>query len=323
MKKRFAITLIISVVFLLVANYCVYWHRYLNEPVSDHDIHFVMQKNGSIASLAIALKQDAHLSHPVYFELYARAMGDVKRLRYGEYEFPAGSNLKQILYRVTHGKIAYHAFTLVDGWNIYDVMMALDRSPALSHKLTGLSPTMVAEAMRIPYRTPEGMLYPETYYYTLGTSDLTLLTRAYTKMQSHLATLWSKRQPGLAYNNTYQALIVASMVEKEASKSNELPKVAGVILNRLKVHMPLQIDSTVIYGLQPGFDGHLTRPDLRFNTPFNSYVHYGLPPTPISMPGLDAISAVLHPAKTKAMYFVAKGDGYHQFSTSLAISEKR
>ncbi len=184
--------------------------------------------------------------------------------------------------------------------------------------MKGLSLAQVAKRLNLPHPSPEGLLFPDTYFFTLDTPDTEILSRAVEEMRNYLQEQWPRRARGLPYRSPYQALIVASMVEKETALPREMPIIAAIILKRLKIWMHLQIDSTVIYGLEPHFSGNLTINDLKKKTPYNTYTKYGLPPTPIAMPSALAIHAALHPAKTPYLYYVAKGDGSHQFSVTLA-----
>jgi UPF0755 protein len=268
--------------------------------------------------LAHDLQQHADLKYPTLFRILVRLRGEDHKLQAGEYLFLAGSTTLAVLDQVVHGKVMYHAFTIVNGWNYYQVMRAIEKNSAIKHTLLGLNAQAVAKQMHLTFKTPEGLLFPETYYYTRGTTDLAILQRAYQAMQKYLQPAWQNRATRLPYKNSYTALIVASMLEKETSLPQEKPIIAAIILKRLQEWMPLQIDATVIYGMGKDYQGNLTRTDLRKATPYNTYVHYGLPPTPIAMPGASSIQAALHPAVTDKLYFVAKKDGSHVFSKTLA-----
>jgi UPF0755 protein len=193
----------------------------------------------------------------------------------------------------------------------------LDGHPALKHDSTGLSEVQILQRLGIDKASAEGLFFPDTYIFAVSSSDLALLKQAYARMQTKLQALWEERAPGLPLRNPYEALIFASIVEKETGRNDERELVAAVFINRLKRGMRLQTDPTVIYGLGPAFDGNLRRRDLLADNSYNTYTRYGLPPTPIAMPGEAAIRASLNPAQSPALYFVARGDGSHQFSSNL------
>ncbi len=185
------------------------------------------------------------------------------------------------------------------------------------HDSTALSDAQILERLGVDRKSPEGLFFPDTYYFAVDSSDLALLKQAYLRMQSKLEALWTQRAPGLPLNNAYEALILASIVEKETGRNDERELVAAVFINRMKRGMRLQTDPTVIYGLGPTFDGNLRRRDLQTDNSYNTYTRYGLPPTPIAMPGEASIRATLNPARSQVLYFVARGDGSHQFSSNL------
>jgi UPF0755 protein len=322
-KKRKLHFLILILIIISIIAFTVKWVRFENRPIILNDgLTYVVEPGTNIVQLASDLEKYGDLKNTFFFELYARLSGAASELKAGEYYLKGNSTPSQVLATLVSGKIVYHPFTLVNGWNIYDVIKVMNQDPDLIHNLKGKTPKEIAKAMHLKYSSPEGLLYPDTYYFTLHTTESSLLNRAYKKMNRYMNTVWPKRARGLPYHNQYQALIVASMVEKESAVVKERPIIADVILKRLKMWMPLQIDSAVIYGLEPHFSGNLTRSDLQRKTPYNTYTRYGLPPTPIAMPGPVAIQAALHPVKTKALYFVAKGDGSHEFSSTLEAQKK-
>jgi UPF0755 protein len=218
---------------------------------------------------------------------------------------------------MAEGCVVQHMFTLVDGWTFAQVRAALAQAPKLRHTLQNLSDAQVAQRLGIDEPNPEGWLLPQTYAYVLGDSDLDVLRRAHAAMQRTLAADWAARAPGLPLRTPYQALILASIVEKESALASERPRIAGVFVRRLEIGMKLQTDPSVIYGLGAAYHGDITRKDLETDTAYNTYTRYGLPPTPICMPGAPALQAALHPAPGKALYFVARGNGTHQFSDTL------
>ena len=206
----------------------------------------------------------------------------------------------------------------IEGQTFFEMRKVLDEHPAVKHDSKDLSEAEILHAVGAVENKAEGMFFPDTYLVIPGTSDLRLLKRAYAAMQSNLTSAWESRDEDLPYADSYQALIMASIIEKETGQASERPLIASVFINRLKQRMLLQTDPTVIYGMGPRFDGNLRKVDLQQDTPYNTYTRAGLPPTPIAMPGLAAIKAAMNPAPSNAIYFVAKGDGSHEFSENLA-----
>ncbi len=207
--------------------------------------------------------------------------------------------------------------TLVEGWTLEQVITAAETNPYLLHDIEKLSKNEFSTRLGSTQANFEGMLFPDTYLFAAGISDVTLLKKAYTQMQRTLNLLWEKRAPNLPYTTPYSALIVASLIEKETAKPDERARVGGVILRRLEKKMPLQIDAAVIYGLGKAYTGKIMQSQLKVNTPYNTYLHKGLPPTPIALPSLASIIAALHPTSETALYYVARGDGSHEFSDTF------
>ncbi len=315
--KRFFSQLITSTIILLLMV-VILWAFFLRSSViKNKDFAYILKPGTTVRQLAQDLHDQAYLPYPQLFRWLAKARFDEHHLKTGSYVFPIGSTSGDILDQVVTGKIVYYPFIIVNGWTYQQVMNKLKEAPAVKQTLTNLSAQVVAQKLGDSHASLEGLLLPNTYYYTYQTTDLEILKFAYTAMQHYIQKAWAEKSNGLPYKNYYQALIVASMIEKESALAQEKPLIAAVILRRLKIGMPLQIDSTIIYGLGSQYPGYLIRRDLRFPTPYNSYIHYGLPPTPIAMPDIPAIQAALHPSQTNVLYFVAKGDGSHEFSSTL------
>ena len=287
----------------------------LNLPQQGAD--YTLRPGTTVSRLARELKQQGYLQQPLYFRLLARWDGLAKRLQAGEYHLDQGLTPRQLLQKLASGEVTSYGLTLVEGWNFRQVMAAIRSEPALKQTLEGLPDRQIMERLGFGGEHPEGRFLPDTYHFPRDTTDLAFLKRAYRAMQRLLAEEWPKREPDLPLKSPYEALILASIVEKETGLASERPEIAGVFVRRLKKGMRLQTDPTVIYGLGEGFDGNIRRRDLKRDTPYNTYLHKGLTPTPISMPGADAIRSVLHPAPGKSLYFVAKGDGSHHFSNNL------
>ena len=253
---------------------------------------------------------------------YDMATGVSRRLHVGEYQLSAGDTLISFLDRLERGDVVQRSFTLIEGWNIRELRTALARAPGLVQTLNGLNDIALMERLGRPDLHPEGWFAPDTYFYTAGESDIDILARAFTRQQTLLESAWQERDEGLPYSDAYDALIMASIVEKETGVASERPEIAGVFVQRLFKGMRLQTDPTVIYGMGESYDGNIRRRDLQQPTPYNTYVIKGLPPTPIAMPGSKAILAAVHPAETEALFFVARGDGSHKFSATLEDHEK-
>ena len=249
--------------------------------------------------------------------LYDLFTGVAQRIHVGEYRLEPEDSLLTLMTRLERGEVIQRSFTLVEGWNIHELRGALAELPGLRHDTLEWDNARLMAALGQPGMHPEGWFAPDTYFYVKGDSDLLLLERAFTRQQALLEQAWQGRDPDLPLDSAYEALILASIVEKETGVPSERPHIAGVFVSRLKKGMRLQTDPTVIYGMGADYDGNIRRRDLRTPTPYNTYVISGLPPTPIAMPGADALDAVAHPLETGDLYFVARGDGSHVFSETL------
>jgi UPF0755 protein len=251
--------------------------------------------------------------------LYAwfRLSGQDRQMRAGSYELTTGITPLRLLAKLTRGEEALRAVTLVEGWNIRQVRAALAKADMLKPDTKGLADEAFMALVGRPGVHPEGRFFPDTYTYAKGTSDVAVLKRALRAMDKRLAAAWSQRTPQVAAKTPEEALILASIIEKETGKAADRTLVSAVFNNRLRAGMPLQTDPTVIYGMGEAFNGNLRKVDLQADTPWNTYTRPGLPPTPISMPGKASLLAAVHPAPGKFLYFVAKGDGTSHFSDSL------
>lgn len=258
------------------------------------------------------------LAEPLSFELLARVLGQASDLKAGIYIIKNGTAPIDLLTQITSGTTGQAGITFIEGWTFAQMRQALNQNDAIKHMTMSETDAQILKEIGAKEMYPEGLFFPDTYYFAPNTSDREILKRAYITMQGKINKAWAEKSEGLPYQTPYQALIMASIVEKETGKASERPQIAGVFINRLKVGMRLQTDPTVIYGLGERFDGNLRKKDLLTDTVYNTYTRDGLPPTPIAMPGLGAIHAALHPALTKALYFVGKGDGSHAFSASLS-----
>ena len=251
-----------------------------------------------------------------------RWSGQARQIRAGSYEVHGGITPRQLLDKMVRGDQVLEQLRLIEGWNWRQVRAALAAAPALKPRTAAMSDAEIMAALGEPGVAPEGRFFPDTYAYSRGVSDLTVLKRAHEAMKKRLADAWSRRAAELPLKSADEALILASIVEKETGTPSDRSRVAAVFVNRLRVGMPLQTDPTVIYGLGEGFDGNLRKRDLLADTPFNTYTRGGLPPTPIAMPGAASLQAALNPAPVKALYFVSRGDGSSEFSDDLAAHNR-
>jgi len=279
---------------------------------------FELKPGTSLRAAARQLVADGVLSEPWRFELIARLRGDASSIKAGIYEVDLSLTPVELLDKITRGDVVQDQITFVEGWTLRQWREALNAHPTLRHDTQSLSDAELLDRVgAIGYANGEGLFFPDTYRFNRHGTDLDVLRQAREAMQKQLDGLWNGRAPDLPFQSPYQALILASIVEKETGIAADRPLIAAVFINRLRRSMKLQTDPTVIYGLGTCFDGNLRKGDLVRDNPYNTYTREGLPPTPISMPGLASLRATLNPPKTEALYFVARGDGTSHFSTTL------
>jgi len=277
----------------------------------------VIQAKSSLRSIANQLVAQGVLKEPWRFILLAKLLQKEQFLQAGSYTLNKNISPYQLLLSLNHGKTTQGSVTFIEGRTFSQMRQKLAINDAVKQTISNLPETEILKLIGSTYNVAEGLFFPDTFYFDRNTTDIELLKISYNAMQSKLEKAWQGRDKDLPYKNSYQALIMASIIEKETGKASERPMIAGVFINRLKMGMRLQTDPTVIYGMGLRFDGNIRKKDLSIDTPYNTYTRSGLPPTPIAMPGLASIEAALHPAKTKALYFVGKGDGSHAFSDNL------
>jgi len=251
------------------------------------------------------------------FELLARALGRERAIKAGNYQLLQPLSPLELLNKLTRGDVTQAEVRLIEGWTFSQFRGALDASPDLRHDSAGLDDTEVLGRLQAAEPHPEGLFFPDTYLFAKGSSDLAVLRRAYRAMQRHLADEWKARDANAPYQSPYEALVMASIIEKETGRAGERDLIGGVLINRLRIGMRLQADPTVIYGLGASFDGNLKRDHLADDGPYNTYTRAGLPPTPIAMPGLASLRSAMRPARTDALYYVSRGDGSSQFSRTV------
>lgn len=271
----------------------------------------------NLRSLSAMLEREGVVGNAQVFWLLGRILGKAGTLKVGVYTLDRPLTPLELYAMIQRGEVSQAMVQFIEGWNWREVRAALAAQPMLKNESASMSDTEILQAIGAGEDHIEGLLFPDTYFYAPHTSDLGVLRRAYRRQHEKLMAAWEARAPGLPYRTPYEALIMASIVEKETGVAFERPRIAGVFLNRLRLGMRLQTDPTVIYGLGERFDGNLRKVDLQHDTPYNTYTRAGLPPTPIAMPSEAAIQAALNPAKTDALYFVARGDGTHVFSSTL------
>ena len=280
-------------------------------------IDFDIEAGSRFRGVSKQLVAQEVLKESVSFELLARALDQASDLKAGIYIIKNGTTPLELIDQITSGTTGQAGVTFIEGWTFAQMRQALNENDAVKHMTMSETDAQILKEIGAQETFPEGLFFPDTYFFAPNTSDRDILKRAYTTMQNKINKAWAEKSEGLPYQTPYQALIMASIVEKETGRASERPQIAGVFINRLKVGMRLQTDPTVIYGLGEKFDGNLRKQDLLADTAYNTYTRDGLPPTPIAMPGLGAIQAAMHPAQTKALYFVGKGDGSHAFSATL------
>ena len=272
------------------------------------------------SSLKSATRQIIDAGIPISpngFNILARIYGKQTQIKAGSYELRDGATPWTLLQKITQGDFQMTEMVFIEGWNFGQMRAALDGHAHVRHDTRDMTDGEIMARLGAPGVPPEGMFFPDTYLFAKGESDLAILARAHRLMNKELESAWESRAPDLPLSSAREALVLASIVEKETGDAKERPLIAGVFVNRLRRGMRLQTDPTVIYGMGERFDGNLRRKDLESDTPFNTYTREGLPPHPIAMPGRAALRAVVSPAQTDALYFVSKGDGTHQFSRSI------
>jgi UPF0755 protein len=300
------------------------WH-FTWQPLtfSDTPHTFVLKPGSNIRTISHQMVDENILSEPWSFLIMARLSGKASNIKAGNYQFTSGMTPYQVFEMMSDGDVTQAGVTFIEGWTFRQMREALNNSEGIAHVSMELTDAQIMERIGASESNPEGLFFPDTYYFVQGMSDIDILQRAYVAMQAKLQLAWDKRAEGLPYQSSYQALIMASIIEKETAKASERPLVARVFLNRLKIGMRLQTDPTVIYGLGDKYDGSLHKVDLQTDTSYNTYTRDGLPPTPIAMPGMASIEAALNPATgSSALYFVSKRDGSHAFSNSLEDHNK-
>ena len=278
---------------------------------------FTVGQGSTLRGVARELVSKGVLDESTTFVLLGRLLGKAGAVKAGIYKLPEQITPYALIGKFARGEVLQSEITIIEGWTFAQMRAALDAHPGLRHDTAGLADAEVLDRLKAPERHPEGLFFPDTFHFNTGASDAQILGLAYQTMESRLRAAWENRDQGLPYRTPYEALIMASIVEKETGRPEDRRMIAAVFTNRLRRGMRLQTDPTVIYGLGMAFDGNLRKRNLEADGPYNSYTRSGLPPTPIALPGQASIEAVMSPAPSSALYFVARGDGTSHFSQTL------
>ncbi|WP_336366840.1 endolytic transglycosylase MltG [Marinobacter sp. C2H3] len=325
MLKKLLILLVCVAVLVAAGTGLWAWQglQTLKAPVAlTEPLLFKVPHGASFSATARRMEDEGLVADSLWLRLYGRAVPEQSRIRAGEYEFQPGMSALDMVASMVRGDVKQWQVRIIEGWTFHDMREALARSEHLAHKTRDWTDDDIMKAVGAEGEHPEGRFFPDTYLYTGGDTDLDVLKRAYQRMSTVLAEQWQNRADGLPYETPYEALIMASIVERETGVPEERNEVAGVFVRRLQKGMRLQTDPTVIYGMGDDYQGGITLRDLKTYTPYNTYRINGLPPTPIALPGKGAIHAALHPDDGNALYFVARGDGTHQFSATLKAHQQ-
>ncbi|MFC5474186.1 endolytic transglycosylase MltG [Paraherbaspirillum soli] len=311
--------LLLSVMVLggLAAAGMAYWAR---QPIFEagQPLPFTIKAGSNLSSSVQQIAGAGIDVNPDLLALLARLTNKGSKLKAGSYELKPGTTPLRLLTQLVRGEFAQESLTVIEGWTFRQMRLAVAAQSALKHDTAALSDTELLAKIAPDYRMPEGLFFPDTYLFAKGSSDLQLYKQAHALLLKHLQQAWDGRDASVPYKTPYEALIMASIVEKETGRRADRTTIAGVFVNRLKIGMLLQTDPTVIYGMGDQYRGTIHKRDLTTDTAYNTYTRPGLPPTPIALPGGESLEAAMHPAKTDALYFVARGDGSSHFSSNLS-----
>lgn len=321
MKKLLTILAVVAIAAALLSALAGLWiHRYMQQPIlMGQEITFVVEPGSGLRQVANQLHASGLISEPEFFLWYSRLLGKAAALRAGEYRISPGTSPAGLLEQLVSGEVILHSLTIVEGWTFAQMLAAVRAHPAVTPTVAGAAPESLMAALGVPGLHPEGRFFPDTYRFPRNTRDVHVLRQAFMLMQRRLDDAWAQRQSDLPLAGPYEALVLASVIEKETALDSERQQIAGVFIRRLLRGMRLQTDPTVIYGLGEAYDGNLTRRDLTRDTPYNTYTRAGLPPTPIALPGEASLLAAVQPDDGDSLYFVATGEsnGSHYFSATL------
>jgi len=314
--KKFLAAIIILALF--VSAMLAYWAHRPILAAGEPPIEFAIKPGSGVRSSADQIAEAGVPLNPTLFHLLARFSGKSTRLKAGNYELKPGTTPMTLIDQLVRGEFAQESLAIIEGWTFKQMRQAIDAHPKIRHDTAGLSDKELLAKITTEYKHPEGLFFPDTYLFAKGSSDLQIYRQAHALLQKRLEEAWSKRAASVPYKSPYEALIMASIVEKETGQKSERNMIAAVFVNRLRLGMLLQTDPTVIYGMGDRFQGNIRKKDLETDTPYNTYTRPGLPPTPIALPGAESLAAALNPATSNALYFVARGNGTSEFSNNLA-----
>ncbi|MFC3457741.1 endolytic transglycosylase MltG [Massilia haematophila] len=312
--KKIIIT--VAIVSVAAAGGFAWWSKH-PLTTAEPPIEFTITPGSGVNAAAQQMARAGVPINPFLFQVLARVTGDAGRIKAGSYELKPDTSPRRLLTQLVRGEFAQEAVTIIEGWTFRQMREAIAATRTLRHETAKLSDAELMAKISPEFKQPEGLFFPDTYLFAKGSSDMQIYRQAHQMMLNRLNAAWEKRDPNLPYKNPYEALIMASIVEKETGQKSERAMIAGVFVNRLRVGMMLQTDPSVIYGMGLRYEGKIAKKDLQTDTPYNTYTRYGLPPTPISLPGVQSIAAAMAPAKTEALYFVSRNDGTSQFSDNL------
>ncbi len=310
---------------ILFAIACGAWFMvWAGQPITSggDPIEFAITPGSGVGAASQQIAKAGVPISPLMFSMLARVTRNDSKIKAGTYELKPGTTPRALVSQLVRGEFAQESLTIIEGWTFRQMRAALAASKSLKHDTAELSDQDLMAKISTEHKNPEGLFFPDTYLFAKGSSDLKIYKQAHALMQDRLSAAWAKRDASLPYKSPYEALIMASIVEKETGQKSERSMIAGVFVNRLRQGMMLQTDPTVIYGMGDSYAGNIRKKDLETPTPYNTYVITGLPPTPISLPGVQSLAAALSPAKTEALYFVSRGDGSSKFSDNLPDHNK-
>ncbi|MEJ7804973.1 MAG: endolytic transglycosylase MltG [Telluria sp.] len=320
---RFIKKLILFAMLFLIAGgtYFFYW---AGQPItsSGEPVEFAIKPGSGVGVASQQIARAGVPVNPYMFSMLARVMRSDAKIKAGTYELKPGTSPRALINQLVRGEFAQESLTIIEGWTFRQMRAAVAASKSLNHDTATWSDKELMAKISTEYKDPEGLFFPDTYLFAKGSSDLKIYKQAHALLLERLASAWAKRDASLPYKTPYEALIMASIVEKETGQKSERAMIAGVFVNRLRQGMMLQTDPTVIYGMGESYAGNIRKKDLETDTPYNTYMRAGLPPTPISLPGVQSLAAALGPAKTEALYFVSRGDGSSKFSDNLPDHNK-
>ena len=312
-KKLFIAGAVVSVA--AVASF-TWWAK---KPISNQEavIAFTVVPGSGVGLISQQIAAAGVPLNPWLFSLLARVTQKASHIKAGSYEFKPGTTPRRLIDQLVRGEFSQESLTIIEGWTFRQMRQAIAANDGLKHETAAMSDRDLMAKISSDFQAPEGLFFPDTYLFAKGAPDLHIYKQAHAMLMARLKSAWEKRDSNLPYANPYQALTMASIVEKETGQKSERAMIAGVFVNRLKLGMLLQTDPTVIYGMGNKYDGKISKKDLLTDTPYNTYTRPGLPPTPIALPGVQSLDAALGPAKTDALYFVSRGDGTSKFSGNL------